>query len=54
MKKTATTMKTKKSGAKEGKEASPSQLIDARIRELGGAAKRSPESELSSSRQTPT
>ena len=35
MKKTATTMKTKKSGAKEGKEASPSRLIDARIRELG-------------------
>src|SRR6187401_1121222 len=35
MKKAATTVKKTKSGAKEGKEASPSQLIDARIEELG-------------------
>ncbi len=36
MKKATTTMKKRKSGSKEGKEgASPSQLIDARIAELG-------------------
>ena len=35
MKKTTATTKKRKSGAKERKEVSPSQLIDARIRELG-------------------
>jgi hypothetical protein len=36
MKKATTTMKTRKSSSKEGKEGgSPSQLIDARIKELG-------------------
>src|SRR5712671_6461645 len=36
MKKATTTMKKTKSGSKEGKEGnSPSQLIDARIKELG-------------------
>jgi len=35
MKKATTTMKKTKGGAKEGKGDSPSQLIDARIKELG-------------------
>jgi hypothetical protein len=35
MKKAATTMKKTKSGAKEGRGASPSHLIDARIKALG-------------------
>src|SRR3954468_12938010 len=34
MKKATTTMKKRKSGSKEGKGGSPSQLIDARIKEL--------------------
>ncbi len=35
MKKTTTAMKKTKTGAKEGKGASPARLIDARIKELG-------------------